>query len=354
MTKDALDSATAKQISFVPEILFIDESVSQPLEDERKNLHSILNELKSYGYPVLCSSLEMVCKVNGNQDIYWNLNDFDSDNDFPVCADSRNRILECMEDMSLSAKIDFIKHIRLLLITNIASRGGFKHVFVGDTSCSLAENLLTDINLGRGSQISADTNFYDTRYKVSVCRPLREFLNKEMALYLHLHNCSYTVLPDLLTKTGTKSSIQRLTESFITNLQEDFPATVFTIFRTGGKLSKQDGMLRSKVCILCMSKLDNIEPDPCSALEALKLSEKLSRAPNDVPDTVNGEISSPSTSDVEVENRNLLKFLCHGCSVAFRNNKKSSKFNPFLKQMKRNEMKEEIKDFLINVEDGAS
>ncbi|GBN34888.1 Cytoplasmic tRNA 2-thiolation protein 2 [Araneus ventricosus] len=333
------------------------ESISQPLEDERKNLHGILNELKSYGYPVLCSSLEMVCKLNGNQDIFWNFSNIDLVNDFPVCADSKNCIQECMEDMSLSAKIDFIKHIRLLLITNIASRCGFKHVFVGDTSCSLAENLLTDINLGRGSQISADTNFYDTRFKVPVCRPLREFLNKEVALYLHLHNCSYTVLPDLLTKTDTKSSIQRLTESFITNLQEDFPATVFTIFRTGGKLSKQDGMLGSQLCFLCMSKLDNIEPDPCSALEALKLSEKLSKALNDVtvnsvPDAVNGERSSPLSSDFE--NQNLLKFLCHGCSVAFRNNKRSSKFSPFLKQMKRNEMKEDIKDFLINAEGEAS
>ncbi|XP_055943350.1 cytoplasmic tRNA 2-thiolation protein 2-like isoform X2 [Argiope bruennichi] len=354
MTKDALDSATAKQISFVPEILFIDDSITAPLKDDGNNLQDILNELKSYGYPVLYSSLEMVCKLNGNQNIFWN---FGSVNDFPVCSDSKNCIQECLRDMPLSAKIDFIKHIKLLLITDIAHRSGFNYVFVGDTSCSLAENLLTDINLGRGSQISSDTNFCDTRYKVPVCRPLREFLNKEIALYLHLHNISYTVLPDLLTKTDTKSSIQRLTESFITNLQEDFPATVFTIFRTGGKLSKQDAMLENKICFLCMSKLDNIKPDPCSALEALKLSEKLSQTPVDAmlnsdPNVVSYGMSSSQSSDFE--NGNLLKFLCHGCSVAFRNSKQSSKFSPFLKQMKRNEMKEGIKDFLINSESEVS
>ncbi|GFV33187.1 cytoplasmic tRNA 2-thiolation protein 2 [Trichonephila clavipes] len=352
MTKETLAFATAKQFSFIPEILFIDESVSSPCLEENRNhnAYSIVKELKSYGYPVLYSSLEMVCKMNDNQEFFWNCQNFDSAEDFPICCDSQNCLKGSMAGMSLSVKLDYIKHLRLLLTTEIASQAGFNHVFVGDTSCSLAENLLNDINLGRGSQISADTNFYDTRYKVTVCRPLREFLNKEIGFYLHLNNCSYTVLPDLLTKTDAKSSIQRLTENFITNLQEDFPATVFTIFRTGGKLLKQDGILGTETCLLCRSKLDNIELDACSALEALKLSEHLSK--NSIPVIAESENILLKSSDGE--NLDLSRFLCHGCSIPFRNNKKGFRLHPLLRtayvRMKRNEMKEEIKDFLINDE----
>ncbi|GFT75144.1 cytoplasmic tRNA 2-thiolation protein 2 [Nephila pilipes] len=335
MTKETLAFATAKQISFIPEVLFIDDCViSTSVEKSRKHqIYNIVKELRSYGYPVLFSSLEMVYKMNDNQEFFWNCENFDSAEDFPVCFDSQNSFKESMAGMSLSAKLDYIKHIRLLLMTEIASQAGFTHVFVGDTSCSLAENLLNDINLGRGSQISADTNFYDARYKVVVCRPLREFLNKEIALFLHLNHCSYTVLPDLLTKTDAKSSIQRLTESFITNLQEDFPATVFTIFRTGGKLLKQDGVLGTETCVLCKSKLDNIESDACSALEALKLSENLSKNP--IP--------------LVTESENILLKSDDSDNI---NNKRGFEYHPFFRsshvQMKREEMKEEIKDFLIN------
>ncbi|GFR12038.1 cytoplasmic tRNA 2-thiolation protein 2 [Trichonephila clavata] len=356
MTKETLAFATAKQISFIPEILFIDESVASPCIEENRNhtIHNIVKELKSHGFPVLYSSLEMVCKISDNQDFFWNCENFSSAEDFPACCDSQNCLKESMAGMSLSAKLDYMKHLRLLLTTEIASQAGFNHVFVGDTSCSLAENLLNNINLGRGSQISADTSFCDKRYKITVCRPLREFLNKEIAFYLHLNNCSYTVLPDLLTKTEAKSSIQRLTENFITNLQEDFPATVFTIFRTGGKLLKQDRVLITETCLLCKSKLDNIELDACSALEALKLSEQLSK--NSIPVVAESEYILSKSNDGE--NLEISRFLCHGCSIPFRNNKKRFQFHPILKsvhiRMKRDEMKEEIKDFLINDDDEAS
>ncbi|GIY52837.1 cytoplasmic tRNA 2-thiolation protein 2 [Caerostris extrusa] len=349
--------ATAKQISFKAEIIFIDESLVFPtVEDEQQQIQNIINELNSYGYPVLCSSLEMICKLNSNQIFFWNCDTIDSIKNFPSCSDSQNCIKECMEDMSLSAKLDFIKHIRLLLITEIANHAGFKHVFVGDTSCSLAENLLNNISLGRGSQISSDTNFSDFRYKVPVCRPLREFLNKEIGLYIHFNDCSYFVLPNLSTKTDTKSCIQRLTESFIVNLQKDFPATVFTIFRTGGKLLKQNELPETEICLLCRSKLDNLHPNTCSALEALKLSEQLSQI--SINDTLVDSVSIENEgglSDLHnFEDMNFFRFLCYGCSIPFRKNKKSCTFNPVLKtqyvKMTRNEMKEDIKDFLISTE----
>ncbi|GFT48669.1 cytoplasmic tRNA 2-thiolation protein 2, partial [Nephila pilipes] len=127
--------------------------------------------------------------------------------------------------------------------------------------------------------------------------------------------------------TDAKSSIQRLTESFITNLQEDFPATVFTIFRTGGKLLKQDGVLGTETCVLCKSKLDNIESDACSALEALKLSENLSKNP--IPLVTESENILLKSDDSD--NMSFFRFLCHGCSIPFRNNKRGFEYHPFFR-----------------------
>jgi cytoplasmic tRNA 2-thiolation protein 2 len=47
------------------------------------------------------------------------------------------------------------------------------------------------------------------------------------------------------------ASIQELTETFVTDLQENFPATVSTIFRTGDKLSVGSGMPEDEGCALC-------------------------------------------------------------------------------------------------------
>ncbi|KAK5604780.1 hypothetical protein CRENBAI_010895 [Crenichthys baileyi] len=88
------------------------------------------------------------------------------------------------------------------------------------------------------------------------------------------------VIPSLDTKTPDKASIQRLTESFVTNLQADFPSTVSTIYRTGEKLqttcrssSAAEGTDR---CLLCMCNLDTVV-EKASALQATLISEQLSQ-----------------------------------------------------------------------------
>uniref|UniRef100_A0A672MFE7 Cytoplasmic tRNA 2-thiolation protein 2 n=1 Tax=Sinocyclocheilus grahami TaxID=75366 RepID=A0A672MFE7_SINGR len=76
-------------------------------------------------------------------------------------------------------------------------------------------------------------------------------------------------------------SIQRLTESFVTNLQSDFPSTVSTIYRTSEKLhtvmppQSQTAEPASK-CLLCHCTLDT-KVDKASAFHATLVSEQLSQ-----------------------------------------------------------------------------
>lgn len=55
-----------------------------------------------------------VYKLKENGTFHWLLQDSDSHEDLPVCIDSQNWFKECVTNMSLSAKQDFIKHLRYL------------------------------------------------------------------------------------------------------------------------------------------------------------------------------------------------------------------------------------------------
>ena len=53
----------------------------------------------------------------------------------------------------------------------------------------------------------------------------------------------------ITTIKGTKSSLTKLTENYINGLEHDFPATVYTIFKTGNKLKHPDS--NGSKCSVC-------------------------------------------------------------------------------------------------------
>ncbi|XP_054710890.1 cytoplasmic tRNA 2-thiolation protein 2-like isoform X2 [Uloborus diversus] len=347
MTQQTLGSLSLKQITFKAGVLLINDAFLVPdIKDEQAEILAIIDILKQSGIDILYSSLEMVLRINTQEEFYWSSENINS-NTMESCPILRRKIMDSMSDLTISAKFDFIKHLRMLLMTEIASHAGYSYLFVGDSATSLAGELLCDIALGRGSQISPDTSFYDTRYKVPVCRPIREFLDKEIALFNHLKNTPYKVLPNLLTKTKSNGSIHRLTEAFITNLQEDFPATIFTIFRTGGKLLEFRSTQETNTCLLCKSELDNVEPEACSALEALSLSDRISQ-----PRQSNLQ-STGNTDKENYEGRSDFVLLCHGCSNSFKKLIAKENFYHVISRqpVKRDKMKNEIKDFLLDDEE---
>lgn len=47
------------------------------------------------------------------------------------------------------------------------------------------------------------------------------------------------------------NSIQNLTEKFVNELQENYPATVYSIVNTGSKLSPHEKLLTQSLCVIC-------------------------------------------------------------------------------------------------------
>ena len=146
----------------------------------------------------------------------------------------------------------------------------------------------------RGTNLYDDTGFVDNRYlsnkETLILRPMREFSEEEINLYnefsLTEHKDSIQKLKheqdkDIQDSEDSLYSIQTLTRNFLGGLQENFPATIPTIFRTGDKLSTcEDITLDNNEidrCIICNGKKDAFG----STLEATNFSKLVSRKGKD-------------------------------------------------------------------------
>ncbi|KAG7264292.1 hypothetical protein CRUP_003868 [Coryphaenoides rupestris] len=132
---------------------------------------------------------------------------------------------------TLTAKEDLLHMLRRHLLVWTARAEGYSKLMLGENCTRLAVKLLANIALGRGAQLAVDTAFSDPRYgDIVAVRPMRDYAAKEISLYNYMWNVPCVFTPGLETKTADKSSIQRLTESFVVKLQTDFPSTTSVEF----------------------------------------------------------------------------------------------------------------------------
>ncbi|NXT25648.1 CTU2 protein, partial [Syrrhaptes paradoxus] len=167
------------------------------------------------------------------------------------------RLFEAVE--TTTAREELLQMLRTHLILQTARTRGYTKVMTGESCTRVAIKLLTNLALGRGAFLAVDTGFVDDRHgDVLVVRPMREYTAKEIAFYNHFFDVPTVIVPPLLTKRREKPSIHRLTESFLLGLQEDFPSTVSTVYRTGEKLSPAPAKASSESerCLLCLCALD--------------------------------------------------------------------------------------------------
>ncbi|CAN7945352.1 unnamed protein product [Ixodes hexagonus] len=198
---------------------------------------------------------------------------------------------------STTDRESFYKVTLRRLLLKLAQDNNFDKVFTAETGTQLAATLLSTIALGRGSQLRDQVSFVDDRDgRVKFLRPMREFTSEEVDLFNQHRNVAFRLHP----KPVTTASIARLTERFVNGLQQDFPATVSTIWRTGDKIAPPVRTVGS--CSLCGSPLDTVDVPVASAVEALRLTREMSRV------RIGKEGTSPSAAEAE-ESREL----CYAC-----------------------------------------
>uniref|UniRef100_G3NDD1 Cytoplasmic tRNA 2-thiolation protein 2 n=1 Tax=Gasterosteus aculeatus aculeatus TaxID=481459 RepID=G3NDD1_GASAC len=263
--QEGLSQNAHKKLRFSPGIVFIDEggAVGQAVEDRRRAAAELQAVFTATGLPFVTVPLEEVLDLpssvlaaaslvaSGTGAYKAAVGDFvrsgaagcrtslDPERRAPAdVQESRTRSLQQLigSAKTLTAREDLLSTLRSHLLVHTARSEGYSKVMLGDNCTRLAIKLLTSISLGRGAQLAQDTGFSDSRYgDILLVRPMRDYSAKEIAYYNRLFGVPSVFIPGLETKATDKSSIQRLTESFVTKLQADFPSTVSTIYRSAGR-----------------------------------------------------------------------------------------------------------------------
>ncbi|XP_038593759.1 cytoplasmic tRNA 2-thiolation protein 2 [Micropterus salmoides] len=417
--QEGLSQNAHKKLRFVPGIVYIDEggAVGQSVEERRRVVAELQAVLKATGFPFHIVPLEQVLDLPSSVvvaapspsarpasaykaavDHFIQIDSSSSvtpqekeETPLPDVQESHTHLLQQLigSAKTLTAREDLLNTLRQHLLVHTARTEGYSKLMLGDNCTRLAVKLLTSISLGRGAQLAQDTGFSDSRYgDIILVRPMRDYSAKEIAFYNRMFSVPSVFIPSLDTKTTDKASIQRLTESFVTKLQADFPSTVSTIYRTSEKL--QTACKSSTTadhcdrCLLCMCALDTAVEN-ASAFKATLISEQLSQTkspgatsadvPGQNPAPVESESTAPTgqccpsgggedcgtaaggrgccSSAKGPETADLKSLLCYSCQLTIKDMSSLERLPQYIlseaqRRQRRSQMREEIGEFLLD------
>lgn len=339
LIKQGLEASDSNKMKLVikPSLLHIDEGgiLNLSKEERKASADFILEYAKRNCLDVYICSLEysLVADISG---VKLQKNSYEVEPS--VYANQLEQLFGSVK--SLTAKEDLLLRLKQRLITLLATHLNYPKVFLGPNATRLAGQLLSAVGQGRGAQIAQEIGFADSRTGVVFLRPMREFVDKEVAYLANFLEVDSLCLPTLSSKLGPTASIGRLTEEFVVTLQANFPATISTLFRTSDKLKSNVGVDRSSSefkddsrCLLCLSAIE--ESTLCSASTARRISQTISRSgPSGLNDlesepystnaqqhsaACNANCSNPEKQCCKTMDAGTMKdwsvVLCYGCRV---------------------------------------
>lgn len=148
---------------------------------------------------------------------------------------------------TVTAKEDFVSHIRNELIVSTARKLGYttfwpvsshshsiSKVLTGETASRLAVNAFSSVAKGRGFNLPSDIELYDKRHDgtqcqlvskdlyshtdIVLCRPMKDFLLKELAIYNRYKKLETVDIINISTMLPPKSSLNQLSERTLCSL----------------------------------------------------------------------------------------------------------------------------------------
>ncbi|CAG5136041.1 unnamed protein product [Candidula unifasciata] len=338
LIQDGLSDRAHRKLRFIPTVLHVDEcGVLDVSSDARQELRQkIARVMLKSGFPAYIVDFEQAIDIerknmgtqNGTDGVSSDsgclVHDAKDGLSTPaVDASQTNKLRSLVGSVaSLTSQEDFVRHLRNQLIVCIVRQMGFSKVLTAECSTRLSIKILTDIAQGRGSQLSLNTAFCDQRNgDVLFVRPVRDLTSKELVMYNTLFEVDSVFIPSITTKTAKDSSIERLTETFVTGLQADFSSTVANIVRTSEKLEPPD-LENSQACVFCQSPLDT-DVGKASALRAIEYSQRISRAGQNAKSAnCHGDdtkCQDKAAGESNCQAPELARSLCYGCRVTLQN-----------------------------------
>lgn len=198
---------TKKRMGFIPGILYIDDSIVY--NTPREVTENYLKELEStYNYPLYVRKIEEIVPD----------------------------ILEKLPEQG-QAKSDMLYLCIHSAIVSIAKELGFSKVITAESASRVSSLVLSGICKGSGVSVNQFANPCIISDGISIGRPMRELLDKEVGIYQHLIKVPIlSKLPISVQNEISSTSIDVLVHDFLQNLQSKFPSTVHTLLRTASKL----------------------------------------------------------------------------------------------------------------------
>ncbi|XP_052894027.1 cytoplasmic tRNA 2-thiolation protein 2 [Anopheles moucheti] len=317
MIRFGLEQDSFKQLRIVPILLYVDDDFVEKTDELRiHQLTKRINVLKQFSsFP----SYYTVCGSSKYAEITFD--DLFSPSGF---EQDETRLLQVLEALrSVSSKQDLLEQVHKQTYRTIAKALNCNYVFLSDIGIDLAKTLLSNVALGRGCSLAQDVAFCDDRDDATkLIRPIRDLNPDEVSNYLQFAEPQLLYLSHV-KHFEDKPSLQNLTSKFIDNLQQSFPSTVSTVFRTGDKLDVLKST-QGECCRFCGAVLDykgskTLFATEYSRLVSLRINaacnhedilQKSKQMELDAERAVNGE-------ENEEQHSVLLQHLCHGCRNIF-------------------------------------
>ncbi|XP_045527710.1 cytoplasmic tRNA 2-thiolation protein 2-A isoform X2 [Pieris brassicae] len=248
---------THKKLRISPVFLHVNGIVST--DDSVCNF--ITNQCKKYNVDLISMNISSMITE------YKNYNEADTtvkNNNFrmPTINNFINKI-------SPSAEKDFLSRIRQKVLYKMAKDLECNSIFTSETNTKLSAKLLSNIVMGRGSQIENDIGFADCRDKdVKLLRPMRDITDEELNHYVRIRHLSF------VDTSVSEIDLQSLITNFISDLEINSPATISTICKTADKISSADDNT-GKPCRICQNNLKT-KLDKLTATDATAFSKVVS------------------------------------------------------------------------------
>ncbi|KAI5754245.1 hypothetical protein M8J77_007073 [Diaphorina citri] len=290
LLQEGMQLSSHKRILFSVCAIYIDDcSISQVSISERKaNNAQIATAMKYFDSYFTC--LEQALEPD-NMKLYTDVTELPLEQ---FAKDSE--IYKLFQTVTtLSSRQYLLQTLRQNLLLQAAKKLNCTKIFTAETQTDLATKIIANISLGKGAHVPLDVGFSDDRTgDIITLRPLRDFSSKEVIYYNIFNDLSPVHVPSLATLADPLASLQKAAESFVTDLQTNFPSTVSTVFRTADKLSLDlTSMNVNNTCLLCKAPLDTRADLASSSMGATRFSRYVSNATREQLSHVNISSESP-------------------------------------------------------------
>lgn len=260
------DATSKRKLFFKLKVIHVDDSVLHMLDKTQnftfEDVKKIREERKIF-LQELCNKYKFEYEILNLED------SINSVNEFSVQTELYLNLFKTISKVG-SFNEDFNKIMIRNLLFKYAVDNKFNKLVFANSSQSLVNSIFSNVVKGRGFTLREDIGYVDEHFlngKVTVLKPMRDFLTKEVLLYNYINKVEIIYSSMDLIKhnigSGAKhnlpydGSTNKLMKFFFDNLQDRMSSTVTTVLGTAEKLKIRE-KTEQIICRFCLDYSDDI------------------------------------------------------------------------------------------------